>query len=230
MIEKIDRLTVFDRHRNITEEISVIQKALYDDDDDLFETETDKVEYQKMFDAKHLKFGKVKKYYMAIELDYHDLNTFPKVLSEKLMSLLSELDIQNLIVLPYYKRNFFGNLKIRDKFVKQAYNDLKKILGSFEYSEALKVDFLDFPSLINIAFWTQRIDASVPEFYFYDEKNKFAFFLCQFGKVHTIEFEKEILNDEILERHNFKELEERCFDSFSDNGVIKNRQASRSSD
>lgn len=224
MTEKINRKTVFELHRNIAEEISGIQRAFYHDDLSMYENEAEKIEYLELFDAKDIKIDKTKKFYKVLALDYSDLNTFTKVLSDNLISLLTELDIQNLIIISHYKINFFGNLEIKHKPLKKAYEELNKIIGSFEYKEALKIDLLDFPCLINIAFWIERIDTSGPEYlFFYDEKNRFAFYLCKYGKVHTIEFESEILNKEILKKHNWKEIDDRCYDSFSDSGKIEGR-------
>lgn len=224
MIERINRQTVFELHKNITEEISGIQRALYDNDLSMYEGETEKNEYLELFDAKHIEVSKIKKYYKVLAFEYSDLNTFTKVLSDNLLSLMTELDIRNLIIISHYKINLFGNLKIKHKPLKQAYEDLYKIIGNFEYKEALRIDLLDFPSILNIAFWIERIDPSGPEYlFFYDEKNSFAFYLCKYGKVHTIEFENEILIDKILKKHNWKVIDGRCYDNFSESGKIEGR-------
>lgn len=215
MIEKIERKTVFERHKNIANQISEMQRSFYDEDDlNSCETEDDKSDYLSAFDARHLKIDSIKKIYNVISIDHSDLKTYSKVLAQNLITLLKELNIENLIVLAHYKMNFFGNLEIKHKPVKKAYEDLKTITGSYLYEEALKIDLTDqhdFTTLINIAFWIERIDASAPEFiFFYDEKDKFAFNICKDGNVHTVEFGKHILTNKVLEKCNWHEIDERC--------------------
>ncbi len=215
MIEKIDRKTVFEQHKNIASEISEMQKAFFDEDDlNSCETEEDKNDYLSAFDARNLKIDSKKKIYNVISIDQTDLKTFSKDLAQNLITLLKELNIETLIIIAHYKMNFFGNLEIKFKPVKNAYEDLKAITGSYLYEEALRVNLTnhkEFSTLINIAFWIERIDASAPEFiFFYDEKDKFAFNICKGGNVHTIEFGKHILTNKVLEKCNWHEIDEKC--------------------
>jgi hypothetical protein len=224
MIEKINRKTILEKHNNIADQISGIQNAFYDEDDLNFaESEKEKEEYLSSFDALDFNIESSISFNKIISLDHSELDTFPKNLAQKLISLLSELGVETLYVISHLKMNFFGNLEIKHKQLIASYKTLEKIVGNNHYEEAFKIDLEDLTNLISIIFWMQRIDGSSPEFiFFYDEKDRLAFYLCKYGKVHTIEFEREILGPEILSKYGWENIDE-CSDSFSKNNKIIGR-------
>ncbi len=225
MIQFITRKKVFETNATVAFEISTLQKAMFEDDIDLFENEQNKSAYEDLFDCKDLITEKVERFYKVLSFDHAEIKTFTKIISEKLVLLLTAVEIKKLIVVAHLKQNLFGaNLQHKYPPVKKAFNNLEKITQSRNYKEAFKIDIEDLTAFIEIFFWIERCDASVPEYvFFFDEANRFAFNLCKDGNVHTIEFDREILSDSLLKEKQWYTIDGRCFDNFSKDGKIKGR-------
>lgn len=217
MIEKIDRNIILERHENIASQISGMQRAFYDEDDlNSCETDEEKKEYLSSYDAVNIYKDSKKSFNNTISFDYSDIETFTKVLTQNLTKLLSEFKIEKLIIITHFKMNFFGNLKIKHKHLKSAYDNLSKIVGCSSYEEAFKIDIEDLFNFIDSFFWMERIDGSAPEYiYFFDEKERLGFNLCRHGKVHTIEFDREILTPKVLNKYGWENVND-CSDTFNE--------------
>ncbi len=85
------------------------------------------------------------------------------------------------------------------------------------------------PKLIEIAFWVERCDSSCHRFiYFADVKERLAFYLCKSGGgIHIIEFDCDIITDEIIEGLDMYFVNGRCEEKFSNNSKIDGRVSKR---
>jgi hypothetical protein len=208
MIRKAERKTIFSKHKTIAGEISEIQKVMCDDSDD-FESEEERKQYLSQFDLLHEPENSGKSFHNIISFDHSDLKTYPKKLSGKLIALFSELNAADFLIVSHLKTNLFGNTNTNHPQLKQAYGKLKQILGSNYYDEALKIGIQDLEILIPIIFWMQRIDPSSPEYiYFFDEKNRFSFYICKYGKVHTIAYQEDVFTTDLLKKNHWKNTDE----------------------
>nr|WP_294859214.1 hypothetical protein [uncultured Fluviicola sp.] len=216
MIEQIERKDVFKQHSNSALEISQIQRAIYSEDDlNTCENEAERNEYLSAFDTLHELGRSNKTFNTIISFDHSDLETYPEKLSKKLITLFSDLNTNKLLIITHLKINLFGNLNTQHPHLKQVYKDLKQLIGNDRYDEALKIGIQDLERLIPIVFWMQRIDTLSPEFlFFHDEQNRFSFYICKYGKVHLTAFETELFTSEILEKNDWKEIDE-CLNSLT---------------
>lgn len=215
MIRKTERKTIFSESKTIAGEISEIQNAMYDVDSYDFENEEERNEYLSQFDLLHEPENSGKSFHNTISFDHPDLETYPQALSGKLITLFSDLKATDFLIVSHLKTNLFGKTNTDHPQLKQAYGELKQILGSDYYDEALKIGIQDLKTLIPIIFWMQRIDSSSPEFiYFFDEQNRFSFYICNYGKVHTIAYEKEVFTLEFLATNDWKTIDN-CMNSLS---------------
>ena len=213
MIQKIERKIIFREHKIIAGEISEIQKTMYDPDSYSFENEAEKEEYRAQFDLLQEAENLIKSFHYILSFNHPDLETYPKALSKKLIALFSNLNADTFLVISHLKTNLFGDLKTDHTQLKQAYIELKQILGSDYYDQALKIGVLDLEILIPIIFWMQRIDPSSPEYiYFFDEQNRFSFYICNYGNVHMIAYGEEILTSEFLAKNDW-EIIDNCMNS-----------------
>ncbi|HEY0055768.1 MAG TPA: hypothetical protein VGB63_10460 [Pedobacter sp.] len=225
MISLITRQSVFETYKNITSEITEMQKAFFDDDDDYFESQEDKVEYIKLFDAKDIPAKKVKKTYSVISIDHSDINTFTRILSDKLTKLLTKIGISKMIVIAHYNQQFVADLDNKYPPLQKAFKKFEKITGDITYKEAFEITISDLSELIDIAFWIERCHPAGPEFvFFHDIEEKVAFYLCKDGNIHTIQFGGEVLTRDLFDLHGATVVEGKCYDNFSDTGKIEGRK------
>jgi hypothetical protein len=88
MITKIERSEVLKNSNNITVIISELQKEMFEDNPDNFETESDRLDYVTSFDAMELATKPVEQFYSVISFDQSDIKTFANELAIKIQSLL----------------------------------------------------------------------------------------------------------------------------------------------
>ncbi|MET4081190.1 hypothetical protein ABIB40_001135 [Pedobacter sp. UYP30] len=138
MITLISRQSVFDKYSKITEEISEIQRLFYDDNPEYFANEQDRTEYQTSFDAKNMFFGKSKKFYSIVSFAHYEIKTFPNTLSHKLITLLSELGIKDLVMIAHFKMNFVGNMEHTYPPLFTAFKKFENITRDINYDEAFE--------------------------------------------------------------------------------------------
>ena len=189
----------------------MFEGALYDE----YECEAEKITNLKMYDALRLEIKPVEQFYTLISFDYTDIKTFTNVLTERLSSLLLSLKATDLYIISHLKFDIFGTLNNNYPPLKKALLKTAALLPNLKYNEALRVDLQDLPLFIETFFWIGRCDATAPEYiYFADVKDRFAFSICKYGYIHFIEFEKEILDDEILTQLNLFFVDN-CQEKFS---------------
>ena len=225
MIKLISREEVFENFPKISSVISVIQKQMYEwDDINLYETEEEKKEFFENYDAVSLDYPQQNFTYKTLTLNHSDLSSFTEKLSERLVMLLIESGVKELMLISHLKMNLFGNLENDYPPLAEAYHDLEQIIGNTDYREALSFSLDDLPKMINIAFWMERCDPAAPEYmYFADSENKLAFYLCKDGNVHFITFWDNLITNELLDYSGWEIVDGRCYDNFTDDGVIEGR-------
>lgn len=215
-MELIDRNQIFRKQKNIPSLIKEIQQSFLDEE---FENIDDE-----MFDAISLENEKVKYSSFSIMLNHSDINSYAKELAVKLIDLLKFLKTEKLILISHLKLDFFGNLEHDYLKVINAYSELSKITNSKTYKEAIETKILEIESLVEIFFWLERCDASIPEYVFWADSNeRFCFYFCKYGNIHFVDFTNGILiSEKDLEKLNF--IVNQDYDQFSDNGIIENRK------
>lgn len=224
MIKQVLRTEIFENNNNIAVVIKEFQDFLIFDYD---ETEEEIAERIASHDAVNILVEKVKEHYSVISFNHSDINTFTAELSKRLIGLLEILDISEFYIISHLKMNLLGSKNNNYKPLKNARLRFEKLTGMPNNDEAFEVDLIDLSQCIETFFWLERCDPSAPEYVFFANKNDdFAFYLCKYGKVHTIEFAKEILTPEILENTGWQFLNERCGDNFSEDNAIKGRRLS----
>ncbi|UWX68210.1 hypothetical protein NZD85_06335 [Empedobacter stercoris] len=214
----IERKEIFQNYNNITSLIKGFQKAFFDEEYDNLEDE--------MFDALNLEPKKASNSTFNLSINHSVLDTFPKKLSERINCLFDFLNVEQFIIISHLKLDLFGNTEHDYDKVKNSYEQLKKITLSESYKEAILADKKDLPELIDILFWLERCDGSLPEYIFwFDTNERFCFHLCQYGKVHIIDFTNgNLLNNEQLAELQFEIVEDRCYDQFTEESRIENRK------
>lgn len=221
MIKQVLRTEIFESNNNITAVIKDIQIAFSDEDDEFEEEEVDAIVIN---DAIDILVKNVEQHCNVISFNHSDINTFTAHLSKRLISLLEILDIRGVYIISHLKMNLLGSKTNTYKPLKNARLRFEKLTGMSNNDEAFEVDLIDLPQCIETFFWLQRCDPSTPEYLFFaSKKDDFVFYICKYGKVHTIEFEKEILTPEILEKTGWQFMDEQCFDTFSESNAIKGR-------
>jgi hypothetical protein len=212
----IERSQIFKQQKHISSLIKGFQESLFDE-------EFDKVD-DEMFDAISLKIEKVKNTGFSIMLNHSDINSYPKELAKKLKELLTYLKTEKLTLISHLKLDFYGNLEHDYEKVINAYSKLSKITNSKTYKEAIESEIEEINNLVEILFWLERCDASIPEYVFWtDTKDRFCFYFCKYGNIHFVDFTNGNLISE-TELENFGFIVNEDYDQFSENGIIENRQ------
>lgn len=227
MIRQITRQPIFDTYETITSTIVRIQKDMFDTEP-LFEDGDDGEWYFKMYDAIDIPNREIKRHSSVLSFHHSDISTFTTVLAEKLTKLLTQLNISDLIVIAHLKLSLVGNSDNMYLPFQKAIKRLKDITNDLKYDEVLKISLTDLPILIEIIFWITRCDAGSPQYiYFFDVKESIAFNICKSGGIHIIEYDQEIIFDELIESLDMYFVNGHCDEKFSAGSKIEGRQSSK---
>lgn len=197
-------------------EISRIQKEMYDPDElDFCENEAEKIKYLQSFDALLLPESNAVSYYKVISFHHSNLGTFTAELAQRLARLMEAASLEPSLVVTHLKTSIVrGNRRGHS-----IGNALRRFSGVFpepDFENAFRTDSGDFAKLIDVFFRLLRSEPTAPEYIFFtDRHDRFAFFLCRYGNVHTVEFGKEILTPELLADGQWFEVTTRCYEKFS---------------
>ncbi len=223
MIKPILRQDIFKTNRNILSLIGELQNAMYQDDD--FENEYEKLQYQTSFDVLNLQIESTEQFYSIIDFPHDNIDTYTSTLSKKLLHLLKKLHTKELYIVSGLKNNLTGAKRNKYKPLKDSVIRFEKLSGIENYDEAFELDLDDLPQCIETFFWLQRCDPSSPEFlYFVDKSDRFAFNICRYGNIHITEFEEELITTELLDKQGWEIITERCREKFSESTAIKGRK------
>jgi hypothetical protein len=228
MIQLLNRTEIF-KHNNMLSEIQSLQNSMYEDEDEYFETQEDKAAFLTQFDCRSLSSTKVDQFYKVITIHNTDLEMQAAKLCTYLLPLLQSLEVVELHIIAHLKMNLMGaNLKHKYAPVKNASANLKKIVQTDHYQEAIKISIGELPQFIDIFFWLERCDASIPEFvFFHDSLDRFCFSLCKNGNVHFTEFEKENTTKDVLQKFSWSVVDGQCENLFTNTSKIEGRTTSK---
>ncbi|MES2454916.1 MAG: hypothetical protein V4594_05235 [Bacteroidota bacterium] len=228
MIRLVTRNFIFKNFTAITSEINEIQTSMFDDDPEYFLEDDDRQWYYDMYDAVDVKPEKIKKYYDVVSFDHPEIATFTPELGNKVINLLIQLGIEEVIMIGHIKLDFIGSPENKYKPLQKAIKSFVRLTGDIKYNEALIANMSSLPALIDIAFWLGRCDCSCPEYiYFADVKDRIAFYLCKSGGMHIIQFDCDIVSDEIIEGLDMYFVKGGCEERFSGSSKIEGRMSKK---
>lgn len=217
MIHTIARAEVFKKYPNISAEISRIQKEMYDADAlDFLEDDASRLTYLHSYDALHLPAPKVETYYKVLSIRDSTLATYAAALAKHLQALMVALDMRPYLILSHLKTALAHPAAHSNHPSEKVLQKLLKVLPTDDFENALAIGPEDFSALIENFFVLGRENQLLPEYIlFCDQHDTFAFFVCQYGNVHTIEFGIEILNAKVLIDTEWVEVKSRCYEKFT---------------
>lgn len=229
MIKQVLRQDILNSNTNIASYIHELQSVMHEDDEDGFENAKEKDKYDAQFDILEIPFERSAYHHKPIGFDHENLSTFTLILSEKIITLLTTLNISELYIVSHLKMELLGARKNKYKPLKDSVARFEKLTGIPNTKESFEVDLEDLPQCIETFFWIERCDSSGPEFLFFcDKEDRFAFYLCKDANIHTLSHKDDYLNDDLLLSQGWHVIEGNCHDSFTNDGAIEGRQASRS--
>src|SRR5690606_2507007 len=178
----INRNNIFQNYLEIRKLISNFQNAFFDEEYDSKEDE--------MFDVLSFE-NKIETENFSVRVPNNNLENHPEKLTEKIKSLLDFLNVKELIIISHLKLDFFGNLEHDFPKVINAYKKLSEYLPNKSFKEAIELDKSEIANFVEIFFWLERCDPSIPEYVFwFDKDEKFCFYLCKYGNIHFIDLTK----------------------------------------
>ena len=130
---------------------------------------------------------------LSLTRKYHR-DTFTKELSEKLIELLTELKVKQLIIITPLKEDYFGNRANPFELLKRSNKKLEEIVNDTRYEEAFKIKLKDLQLYVEIFFWIVRCGGP-EEVLFFDTDGKVSFSICKHGNIHLTELGKERLKN-----------------------------------
>ncbi len=151
---------------------------------------------------------------------------YSKELSVAFSKLITNLGIENLVFLGDTKTPWL-NQENDYKPVKEALQYLKDSNVGGRFNGALKIEAIDLEKFMRHLFWLSRCNATLPEFYFMDEKQNILGTVCKYGFVHISILNKKTDENfkKALKASGFKYLQDtKCYDLFGKTGATKNRQ------
>ncbi|UOE37025.1 hypothetical protein [Chryseobacterium oryzae] len=175
----INRNEVFQNFPKIRDLISNFQNAFFDDeydskDDEMF----DAINYENKFETENF----------SLRVPNKNLEKHSEKLAEKIKQLLDFLKTNELIIISHLKLNFFGNLENDYPKVINAYEKLSKHFPEKNFKEAIEIEKSELSDFVEIFFWLERCDSSIPEYVFwFDKSEKFCFYLCKYGNIHFVD-------------------------------------------
>lgn len=217
MISPIERIEVFKKFPNISAEISRIQKEMYDADElDFFEDDASKIKYLRSYDALLIPEAKLDVHYKVISIRHADPTTYPITLGKRLQALMDALNIQPTLILSHLRINRTSEKDYPQQRISENLKNALNIMPPLGFENALMIKPEDFTVLAEHFYALVRANWLAPEYIFFcDRHDNFAFFICQYGNVHTIEFGTEILNTQVLNDTKWFEVKSQCYDKFS---------------
>lgn len=225
MISPIERIEVFRKFPNISAEISRIQKEMYDADElDFFEDDVSKVKYLRSYDALLIPETNLAVHYKVIAIQHADPATYPITLAKRLQTLMDALNLQPTLILSHLRIDCSSEKDYPNQRISENLKKALNIMPPLGFENALTIKPDDFTAMVEDFYALVRANWLAPEYIFFcDRHDSFAFFICQYGNVHTIEFGTEILNAQVLNDTKWFEVKTRCYDKFSDDDSTRKK-------
>jgi hypothetical protein len=207
-MKKINRNETFKNYKTIAFLVSDFQKEMYDEE----------YHEKNWFDALSYCSEKITTESFSVMVRSNNLNEHSKNLAEKLKTLLNYLNTEKLILISHLKIDFFGNLEHDYEKVVKSYSKLSEYFPEKTYNEAIEIETSRIDDFVEIFFWLERCDPSIPEYVFwFDINQKFCFYFCKYGNIHFIDFTNgKLISDQELENLGF---EVKNYDQFGQNAI-----------
>jgi len=164
--------------------------------------------------------------YDIITINSKSARGHAKAIAIEFTKLIKDIGFESLI--------FLGDTKIPWRY---QLNDYKPVIEALQFLEdnkvgekfngALQVDLLLLPTFLIHLFWLTRCNASLPYFYFIDERENIMGNFCKYGNIHinTLNENTYILLEDKLSQSEFSFLEgNNCYNQFSKTSAISGRK------
>lgn len=151
-----------------------------------------------------------------IAIRHTDPKTYPSALAEQLQGLMHALRMQPSLVISHLKIDMLNYKQQNNEPINTISKKALQILPPSGFENALAIEAGDLRLLVEQFYALVRSNSLAPEYIFFcDPDDTFAFFLCPYGNVHTIEFGEEVLYPRVLREAKWYEVKSRCYDKFS---------------
>ena len=211
------------KYKPLASYIATIQAHQVNDVLEFAETEEEKRDISKVYDAVHhqsLSFiSNLKE-----RIVYHpedDLSLYPFLLSHALCRFFENEHIRTFYVMPHIKRSLVGLEGDASLWLSQQW--LMSIAGNRDYNEAYAVNQSSFEEMIQALFWIVRCDASISEYVFLQpDRTNYFMSLCKYGNLHFHLFrENELTLLNKLRYCGLIEWQGKEFDRFNNSNAIR---------
>lgn len=118
--------------------IQELQHSMHEEDG--FETEEDKVEYDGQFDALNLDCKHVEQFNCVLQFPHDAIDTYTSALSDKIARLLETNAVESLYIISTFKMKLFGAKRNNSVSLKESLLRFEKLTGIKNTKEALEVD------------------------------------------------------------------------------------------
>jgi len=208
-MKAINRNEVFENFPKIRTLIANFQSAFFDEEYDSKEDE--------IFDAINFE-NKIETENFCIRVPNKNLEKHAEKSSDKIKKLIDFLKADELIIISHLKLDFFGNIEHDYPKVANAYKKLAKYFPNKSFKESIEINKSEIADFVEILFWLERCDPSIPEYVFWFDKNeKFCFYFCKYGNIHIIDLTNgNLISDEELLNLGFA-LDD--YDQFEENAI-----------
>lgn len=226
MLRKVTRQEIVKDKPRIGAQIAALQRAFYDEETlEWYRTHETEQAYYDMYDMLSYPEPQPTTFSQILSPNLTQLEGFTDILTQKLDGLLSTLDVEELILMPYLRLDLFGNRNNDHPLLVAAYKKLETLLHTNTWLEAVCIPRKDMGEIIAALFWMIRCDPSLPEYIFlFDANEKLEFFLCRYGNIHLTELGEQKLHPQLLPSLGWQLIEGPETDPFSEDGVIEGRE------
>lgn len=211
MIDVILRKEIFMLKSIVSNEISLIQKSIFENEyiESDFENETDRKEYLNQFDClEYKKEGSIYKNECILSVKTNSTDEIDLTYLNSISELLNTKNCSELIWIAHLKNNLFGTNETDNDKLKVALSSIQDKLDTNFVDEAVIFSTSELKNIIPFLYWSAKYNASTPEFSFlFDKNEEFQLYFCNQGNVHFTEFREPFLTKMELEQMGFTVLE-----------------------
>lgn len=123
---------------------------------------------------------------------HEDIQAYVTDLTTELKAALSSLACTELVLMPMLRMDWFARAGLPDAELVRVRAWLRQIVGAPHYTEALSIPLEELEGMLDLVFWSARLDPDFPEHLFWvDNKERFCFFVCRYGNIHFLSLNKE---------------------------------------
>lgn len=183
-IETISRAQVFKQKPILRAHIRDFQEHFFDHE---YNNYNDPIYDALAYDAQELHYEST-----IVMWPHNNINQYVGDLAEELRGSLASLGCTGLVLMPLLGMDWFARVGLTDKELVRVRATLQQIVDSPSYTEALSIPLSEVESMIDIVFWSARLDPDFPEYLFWmDIQERFCFFVCRYGNIHILTFNAE---------------------------------------